>query len=233
MSDHEGHGHKAVLYKSHFPPLRHQLLERHHCIHRLINHIYYWRTKHHCYSLPHDKHGHLQKHRNGNIQTFIYSGLISYQCNHTYVGWFNCVEHNMMENSGICCLMSYFLSELSRTWGMICNCVEHNMVENSVFVDLRPIFHQSHHAHETWFIRNCVEHNMVEMYSNICWLMSYFLSELSRHMCSMDSVTYVLFLISYTFTARLMCHPSQTDYILFEQYRINIDIFGSKSSLGF
>ena len=23
MSDREGHGHKAVLYKSHFPPLRH------------------------------------------------------------------------------------------------------------------------------------------------------------------------------------------------------------------
>ena len=45
MSDREGHGHKAVLYKSHFPPLRHQLLERHHCIHRLINHVYYQRTK--------------------------------------------------------------------------------------------------------------------------------------------------------------------------------------------
>ena len=25
MSDREGHGHKAVLYKSHFPPLRHSL----------------------------------------------------------------------------------------------------------------------------------------------------------------------------------------------------------------
>ena len=48
MSDREGHGHKAVLYKSHFPPLRHsvhQLIERHHCIHRLINHVYYQRTK--------------------------------------------------------------------------------------------------------------------------------------------------------------------------------------------
>ena len=45
MSDHEGHGHKAVLYKSHFPPLRHSLLERHHCIHRLINHVY-TKTKH-------------------------------------------------------------------------------------------------------------------------------------------------------------------------------------------
>ena len=53
MSDHEGHGHKAVLYKSQFPPLRHSLLERHHCIHRLINHVY---TKDQalCYSLPHD-----------------------------------------------------------------------------------------------------------------------------------------------------------------------------------
>ena len=40
MSDREGHGHKAILYKSHFPPLRHSLLERHRCIHRLINHIY-------------------------------------------------------------------------------------------------------------------------------------------------------------------------------------------------
>ena len=57
MSDPEGHGHKAVLYKSHFPPLRHsvhQLTERHHCIHRLINHVYYQRTKTLCYSLPHD-----------------------------------------------------------------------------------------------------------------------------------------------------------------------------------
>ena len=25
MSDREGHGHKAVLYKSHFPPLRHSV----------------------------------------------------------------------------------------------------------------------------------------------------------------------------------------------------------------
>ena len=43
LLDREGYGHKAVLYKSHFPPLRHsvhQLLERHHCIHRLINHVY-------------------------------------------------------------------------------------------------------------------------------------------------------------------------------------------------
>ena len=40
MLDREGHGHKAVLYKSHFPPLRHSLLERHRCIHRLINHVY-------------------------------------------------------------------------------------------------------------------------------------------------------------------------------------------------
>ena len=40
MSDREGHGHKAVLYKNQFPPLRHSLLERHRCIHRLINHVY-------------------------------------------------------------------------------------------------------------------------------------------------------------------------------------------------
>ena len=40
MSDREGHGHKAVLYKSHFPPLRHSFSQRHHCIHRLINHVY-------------------------------------------------------------------------------------------------------------------------------------------------------------------------------------------------
>ena len=40
MSDREGHGHKAVLYKSQFLPLRHSLLERHCCIHRLINHVY-------------------------------------------------------------------------------------------------------------------------------------------------------------------------------------------------
>ena len=40
MSDREGHGHKAVLYKSHFPATKAFLLERHHCIHRLINHVY-------------------------------------------------------------------------------------------------------------------------------------------------------------------------------------------------
>ena len=55
MSDREGHGHKAVLYKSHFLPLRHQLLERHHCIQRLINHVYTQRPKTHYISLPHDK----------------------------------------------------------------------------------------------------------------------------------------------------------------------------------
>ena len=38
--DREGHGHKAVVYKSHFPPLRHSFSQRHHCIHRLINHVY-------------------------------------------------------------------------------------------------------------------------------------------------------------------------------------------------
>ena len=44
MSDREGHGHKAVLYKSHFPATKAFtktfLLERHHCIHRVINHVY-------------------------------------------------------------------------------------------------------------------------------------------------------------------------------------------------
>ena len=53
MLDREGHGHKAVLYKSQFPPLRHSFRQRHRCIHRLINHVY---TKDQtlCYSLPHD-----------------------------------------------------------------------------------------------------------------------------------------------------------------------------------
>ena len=53
MPDREGHGHKAVLYKSHFPTTKAFLLERHHCIHRLINHVY---TKDQTlsYSLPHD-----------------------------------------------------------------------------------------------------------------------------------------------------------------------------------
>ena len=44
MSDCEGHGHKAVLYKSHFPATKAYtktfLLEKHRCIHRLINHVY-------------------------------------------------------------------------------------------------------------------------------------------------------------------------------------------------
>ena len=42
-----------------FPPLRHsvhQLLERHHCIHRLINHVYTKGPNNLCYSLPHDSH---------------------------------------------------------------------------------------------------------------------------------------------------------------------------------
>ena len=53
MSDREGHGHKAVLYNSQFPPLRHSFRQRHRCIHRLINHVY---TKDQalCYSLPDD-----------------------------------------------------------------------------------------------------------------------------------------------------------------------------------
>ena len=51
MLDREGHGHKAVLYKSHFPPLRHSVLERHHCIHRLIIHVYY-KDQAQSYSLP-------------------------------------------------------------------------------------------------------------------------------------------------------------------------------------
>ena len=45
VSDREGHGHKAVLYKSHFSPLRHSFRQRHHCIHRLINHVYTQRPK--------------------------------------------------------------------------------------------------------------------------------------------------------------------------------------------
>ena len=53
MSDREGHGHKAVLYKSHFPPLRHSFSQRHHCIHRLINHVYN-KDQTLSYSLPHD-----------------------------------------------------------------------------------------------------------------------------------------------------------------------------------
>ena len=36
MSDHEGHGHEAVLYKSHFPPLRHSVVQSHQQIHWLI-----------------------------------------------------------------------------------------------------------------------------------------------------------------------------------------------------
>ena len=45
MSDREGHGHKAVLYKSHFAATKALHFstftsKRHHCIHRLINHVY-------------------------------------------------------------------------------------------------------------------------------------------------------------------------------------------------
>ena len=54
MSDREGHGHKAVLYKSQFPPLRHSFRQRHRCIHRLINHVYTEGTSSHSLSLPHD-----------------------------------------------------------------------------------------------------------------------------------------------------------------------------------
>ena len=54
MSDREGHGHKAVLYKSHFLPLRHSFRQRHRCIHRLINHVY-TKDKALSYSLPHDR----------------------------------------------------------------------------------------------------------------------------------------------------------------------------------
>ena len=53
MLDREGHGHKAVLYKSHFPPLRHSFSQRHHCIHRLINHVY-TKGQARSYSLSHD-----------------------------------------------------------------------------------------------------------------------------------------------------------------------------------
>ena len=55
MSDREGQGHKAVLYKSHFLPLRHSLLERHRCIHRLINHVYYKGQEPLLFLLPHDR----------------------------------------------------------------------------------------------------------------------------------------------------------------------------------
>ena len=53
LSDREGQGHWAIVYKSHFPPLKHSFSQRHHCIHRLINHVY---TKGQalCYPLPHD-----------------------------------------------------------------------------------------------------------------------------------------------------------------------------------
>ena len=40
LSDREGQGHKAILYKSNFPPLRHSVVQRHQQIHWLINHVY-------------------------------------------------------------------------------------------------------------------------------------------------------------------------------------------------
>ena len=40
MLDCEGHGHKVVVYKSHFPLLRHSVVQRHQQIHWLINHVY-------------------------------------------------------------------------------------------------------------------------------------------------------------------------------------------------
>ena len=56
MLDREGHGHKAVLYKSHFPATKAFtktfLLERHHCIHRLINHVYTKEAQSHSYHCP-------------------------------------------------------------------------------------------------------------------------------------------------------------------------------------
>ena len=54
MSDREGHGHWAVVYKSHPPPLRHSFRQRHHCIHRLINHVY-TKANTHSLLLPHDR----------------------------------------------------------------------------------------------------------------------------------------------------------------------------------
>ena len=54
MSDREGHGHKAVLYKSHFPATKAFLLERHHCIHRLINHVYTKGQRRILIHCPHD-----------------------------------------------------------------------------------------------------------------------------------------------------------------------------------
>ena len=53
LLDREGHGHKAVLYKSHFPATKAFTSKRHHCIHRLINNVY-TKDQDLCYSLPHD-----------------------------------------------------------------------------------------------------------------------------------------------------------------------------------
>ena len=53
LSDREGQGHWAVLYKSHFPATKPFLSKRHHCIHRLINHIY-TKGQARSYSLPYD-----------------------------------------------------------------------------------------------------------------------------------------------------------------------------------
>ena len=54
MLDHEGHGHKAIIYKSHFPPLRHSVVQRHQQIHWLINHVYS-KEPSLCSLCPHDR----------------------------------------------------------------------------------------------------------------------------------------------------------------------------------
>ena len=63
MSDCEGHGQKAVVYKSHFPATKalqwHSFSQRHHCIHRPINHVYY-KGQALSYSLPHDNNDSIQ-----------------------------------------------------------------------------------------------------------------------------------------------------------------------------
>ena len=52
MLDREGHGHKAVLYKSHFPATKAFTSKRHHCTHRLINHVYTKEAQSHSYHCP-------------------------------------------------------------------------------------------------------------------------------------------------------------------------------------
>ena len=53
LSDREGQGHWAVVYKSHFPATKAFFSKWHQCIHRLINHVY-TKDQDPCNSLPHD-----------------------------------------------------------------------------------------------------------------------------------------------------------------------------------